>query len=110
MNKVYIITYTFDNKKINVKAYQSESIAKYNFEMIKQLASKYLKLFPDSEYYDNVSEEEVKATEFAINNFENTLSKEELDFFIYVHSMKDPDIQYLDGEFNLESMEMEYVN
>lgn len=106
MNKVYIITYAYENTTINIRAYQSESQAKHNFELIKTVAYKFDKLHPsDPEYYDYHSKEENAEVEFAINNFENTLNKEELSLF---NLMKD--VKFFDGIFKLESVEIEYAN
>jgi hypothetical protein len=104
MNKIYIITYVSE-EDTDIMAYQSESQAQNDISLMKDMASRFDKLH--SMLYDNgecVHPEE-EQIQLDIDNFENTLSKEEFQLFQHLKGF-----EYLDGDFEIKTLEIKYVN
>lgn len=103
MNKIYIITYTPEDTTYQLVAYQSESQAKHDMELMENIFARLMSI--QSSDMESLSDEELLELTNKLNDFGSTLNKEELDLFQYIDNF-----EIIDGIFELKELEIKYAN
>lgn len=103
MNKIYIITYTPEDITYQLVAYQSESQAKHDMELMENIFARLNSMTTID--MGSLSDEELVELTDKINDFDKTLNKEEFDLFQYIN-----EYEIIDGIFELKELEIKYVN